>query len=157
MTDAMLLHAFAVVQAVPTAELDCTTSSPLLAAMKLAADGSATMTTWALSTIGGSIAAIVSTSYLRPTGQRIRLIYLLYLPAWACLGFSIFWGHVLERRHIAAHFVPPTQLQKIAELMSDDYRYQQDFLAIGLGIFGIWLTCFLFWWVMGNWRTGNGD
>ena len=131
----------------------------LLAAMKVAVDGSSTMVTWALSTIGGSIAAIVSTSYLRPKNVRIRRIYLLYLPAWVFLGLSIGCGHVIERRHIAAHFAPSTRLdrlQQIAQLINDDYLYQQDFLAAGLAILGIWLTFFLLWWVLGDWRTDKG-
>lgn len=144
MAGAALLQA---AQAVSAAVPDCTATSTLLAAMKLAADGSSTMATWALSTIAGSVAAIVSTSYLRPADRKFRRIYLLYLPAWVCLGISIYWGHQLDRRHIAAHFVPPARLETIAELMNGDYFWQQDFLAIGLAFLGVWLACYLVWWL----------
>ncbi len=154
---AALFSVVAAAQAAPAMAVDGVAAAHLLDAMKWAAEGSSTMVTWALSTIGGSIAAIVSTSYLRPANERIRLIYLLYLPGWMCLGVSIHCGNVLARRHIAAHFVPSPQLQRIADLMNHDYLYQQSLLAIGLGVFGVWLTCFLLWWVFGNWRTDYGD
>ena len=129
----------------------------LLSAMKLAADGSSTMVSWAISIIGGSIAAIVSTSYLRPENPRIRLIYLLYLPAWALLGASIYEGHRLSDHLLAANFGPVSRVPSIASLMNDDFSRQQSYLATGIDVFGLWLGCFVLWWVFGKWHTDKAS
>jgi hypothetical protein len=141
-----------------TPHLDADRVNHLITAMKLVGAGSASMVSTGLAIIAGSIATIVSTSYLRPTISNVRLIYLLYLPGWAFIGTSIYYGDTIARRGIAAHFVDSNQLETIAALLNTDYQCQRNLLALGLGAFGIWLVLFLFWWVFGKWTIAkNGD
>lgn len=126
-----------------------------LEAIKAAADGSATMVTWALTAIIATIAAIVSTSYWRPTKLVSRLSYWLYLPGWTFLGLSIHFGDSIARRNIAAHFSKPELLPNVAAALNHDYISQQRFLGIGLTIFGAWLVLYLIRWIHGDWTTTN--
>ena len=126
-----------------------------LEAFKAAADGSATMVTWALTAIIATIAAIVSTSYWRPAKLIPRLTYWLYLPGWILLALSIYFGDSVARRNIAAHFGKSDLLPEIAAQLNHDYICQQRFLGIGLLIFGTWLLMFLWWWIHGNWKPAN--
>jgi hypothetical protein len=127
----------------------------LLSALKVVVDSSTTMTAWALSLVAASIAAIVSTSYLRPSNERVRLIYLLYLSGWLFLGVSIYFGDRVSRRYVAAQFVNEGVLRTIAEKVNRDYGCQQTVLMIGLLTFGLWLTLFLLWWIFGEWKIAN--
>ena len=124
-------------------------------AIRAAVDGSATMVTWALSAIGGSIIAIVSTSYWRPADVRVRSIYLLFFPAWIVLARSMYLGDKIARRNIAARFVSPDMLQEIARGLNLDYMNQQTSLSIGLSFLGLWLACYLLWWIYGEWTTNK--
>src|SRR5271166_4554543 len=56
---------------------------------------------WALLTIGGSLIVVVSSSYYRPKTQKMRLAYLLFLPAWVLLAISIFNGAIVQRVYVA--------------------------------------------------------
>ena len=54
--------------------------------LKAILDNSATLVNWALAVVGGSVAAIIGSSYERPKTWRGRLMYLLFPPAWVFLG-----------------------------------------------------------------------
>lgn len=127
----------------------------LVSALKVVVDSSTTLVTWALSVVVASIAAIVSTSYLRPSNKRVRLIYLLYLPGWLFLGFSIYFGDRVSRGYVAAQFVGEGVLRTIAEKVNGDYGCQQTMLMIGLLTFAVWLVLFLLWWIFGVWTIAN--
>jgi hypothetical protein len=61
------------------------------AALKVVADGSSQLVTWALALAAASVAAIVGSGYLRPS-KAWRRIYLLFLPAWLFVGISVYFG-----------------------------------------------------------------
>ena len=73
----------------------------ILEALQAVAARSDAMVEWALLVVAGSIAAIVSTSYIRPQVLRPRLIYLLFIPAWLALAVSLYFGDQVARRHLA--------------------------------------------------------
>jgi hypothetical protein len=50
--------------------------------LKAILDNSATLVSWALAIVGGTVAALIGSSYERPKTWRGRLIYLLFVPAW---------------------------------------------------------------------------
>jgi hypothetical protein len=130
---------------------DTEQTAHLLTAIKAVSSGSNSMYSLGLTVIGATIAAIISTSYLRPAPKRIRLIYLLFLPGWVLIGASIFFGDKIARRNIAAHFARSTQqLVPITEGMNADYLWQRDLMAAGLGALGIWLALYLLWWIFGR-------
>ena len=117
--------------------------------------GSAVLVTWALAVVAGSVATIVSTSYLRPMNRAMRSIYLLFIPGWLFLGLSIYYGEKISRRYMAAKLVPEENLSKIAKLVNQDFGNQRLMLEIGLLIFALWLVVFLIWWVFGDWSVSS--
>ena len=109
--------------------------------------------TWALAVVGGSIATIVSTSYLRPKKRLIRYAYLLFLPGWIFLGLSIYYGDQISRRYMASMFVSKEKIGEIAKMINQDFGCQRFMLSVGLLIFALWLVLFLLWWVLGDWSV----
>lgn len=138
-----------------TAAIDLGAQNHLMAAIKAAASGSASMVTTALAIVAGSIATIVSTSNMQPRGP-MRWFYLLFIPGWLLIAASMYEGDVIARRAIAAHFVDPKKpnalanLHEIADRISPDYSCQRIYLALGLAVFAVWLISFLIWWVFGT-------
>lgn len=121
--------------------------------LKIVVDMSAQLTTWALAIGGGSVAAVVGTSYFRPQTKRGRLVYLLFLPGWWFLGSSVYEGDQLARRYIASQLVRADLLKTIAEHMNSDFAHQRQMLGISLAIFSAWLVAYLLWWVFGSWTV----
>jgi small-conductance mechanosensitive channel len=118
-------------------------------------NGSAGLVTWALALVAGSVATIVSTSYLRSMNRVIRCIYLLFIPGWLFLGLSIYYGERISRRFMASKLVPEENLHKIAKMVNQDFANQRLLLEIGLLIFALWLVIFLIWWVFGDWSVSS--
>jgi len=113
---------------------------------------SESLVTWSLAVVAGSVAAIVSTSYIRPTSSGIRLAYLLFLPGWGALAGSIVFGDRIARWIVTAH-QDPSRLREISRHISNDFASQQDLFLLGLAPFGLWLVIYLLWWVFGEWAT----
>lgn len=111
-------------------------------------ESSNVMTNWALTLVGASVVAIVSTSNLRPTTRLARLPYFLFLVGWLCLGVSAYHGYLLSGNYVAAQLVDPAGIKKILEEMNTRFIAQQTWFKRGLLPFGIWLVVFLFWWVL---------
>jgi hypothetical protein len=115
--------------------------------MSALAGGASTLTGWSLTIMGATVAGIVAGDFLRPTA-KLRYIYLLFLPGWAFLGISIWYGDKVARRLAAAAFTKkPEVLEKIGDAMNSDYVQQRLFFQLALAIFGLWLFCLLIWWV----------
>jgi hypothetical protein len=125
------------------------------AGLELVSNGSSVLVTWSLAVVAGSVATIVSTSYLRPMNRSMRYIYLLFIPGWLFLGLSIYYGEKISRRYMAAKFVPEENLLKILKLVNQDFGNQRLMLEIGLLVFALWLVTFLIWWVFGNWSLSS--
>src|SRR5688500_9954454 len=52
-------------------------------------ESSNTVNAWTLAVLAGSIAVLISSDYLRPSG-RVRYLYLLFLPGWVFLALSLY-------------------------------------------------------------------
>lgn len=111
------------------------------------------LTQWALLIIGGSLVVIVGTSYYRPPSMRSRLIYLLFVPAWILLAFSIYNGTLVQRRYLAYTFANPANsnyqqtVQGILEGINNSANWQFATLEWALVCLGSWLFFYLLWWI----------
>jgi len=109
---------------------------------------------WDLLIVGGSLVIIVSTSYYRPASLRMRAAYLLFLPAWCCLAYSIYQGIVVQRSYvaylIATRSTAKTQdtIMAIAKRMETATSGQIDGLQYALVCLGTWLLAYMAWWIV---------
>ncbi len=133
----------------PTVE---TNSEKLFNCIKSIEAGSNKISTWSLSTVGGSLLAILSDSYLHPTTTKLKMIYLLFIVGWIFIGISIFNGKEIVGRTIASELYKNDvqQLTTIFTKCNTSYSRQLRFFNLGLLIFGIWLLFYLFWWIFGE-------
>jgi MFS family permease len=118
----------------------------IYSALKIIVDGSAQLNSWALGLAAASVIAIVGTDYLHPS-KRWRLIYLLFAPAWAFSGLSVYFGNQVSRRYMAAVMGEKENVSKIASYINSDFALQQTMLEVALIFFGLWLALFLAWWI----------
>lgn len=122
------------------------------------AQGSISLAGWGLLIIGASIAAIVSTSYIRPLDRKARCMYLLFIPGWIFIARSIYYGDQISRRHMAALFAnSENSLSNIGLAINGDFDKQLWSLQAALIIFSVWLVFFLLWWIFGNWSTSTNQ
>lgn len=119
------------------------------ASLKQIVDSSAQLSAWGLGVLGGSVAAIVSTSYRRPDLLKFRLAYLLFLPGWATLAYSLFQGNALVGNYLAALLGDPSKdnLLRIGSEINNAYAEQRSYLLFSLCCFGCWLVTYLLQWV----------
>ena len=107
---------------------------------------------WDLLIIGGSLVMIVSTGYYRPSTRRMRLFYLLFLPSWVLLAFSIYRGIRIQGSYVAYLVAAQHQnaqlIQNIAQKMNDDANSQIADLELALLCLGLWLVIYIFWWAL---------
>lgn len=123
------------------------------ASLELVAASSEVMVTWALAIAAGSVAAIVSTSYVRPQSRKARSIYLLFLPGWILLGVSIYFGNSITRNILAAQFVNESRIPEIAAEVNSSFIMQQSALGWALTVFSAWLLLYLAWWIFAGMPT----
>lgn len=107
---------------------------------------------WDLLIIGGSLVMIVSTGYYRPNTRRMRLFYLLFLPSWVLLAFSIYRGIRIQGSYVAYLVAAQNQnaqlIDTIARKMNDDANSQIADLEVALLCLGLWLVIYIFWWAL---------
>ena len=120
-------------------------------------DLSERLATYALSIIGGSIAIIVGTSYLRPDDKWGRTIYWLFLLGWFCLGCSIYLSNRIARGHVAAQMGSYGCARAAIKVMNAELGQQLSWFAGGLAVFAVWLVLFLVWWILGASSPTHGD
>ena len=102
---------------------------------------------WAVLILGGSVALLLGSSYLRPRTRRGRCWYLLFLPAWGCFLFSLKMGMNAQQNLLAlTNFANANGVATKTEL-SDSISKQMSTFEAGLSILGIWLLGYLFWWI----------
>ena len=116
-------------------------------ALKQIYDSSAQLSGWALTILGGTVAAIVSTSYRRPDNLLFRIPYVLFLPGWAAIAKSLYLGNILSGKYIATLLVVSDTAKMIASQMNDTYSNQRDYLFYSIGFFGLWLIALLIIWI----------
>lgn len=113
--------------------------------------------TWALSIVAASIAAIVSTSYIKPEDHRSRYMYLLFIPGWVFLSLSIYKGSQISLRTAAAAFKQENReiLLEIGYKINTALSSQLAFFKWGLLFFGLWLCMYLIWWISAKWNINQ--
>jgi len=102
---------------------------------------------WALALLGGSVAAIAGTSHASPVTPAARSIYLLFIPGWIALAFSIHYGDLVTRGYLAAQLVADTERKAVLQVMNANYASQQSSLLWAVVLFSVWLVLYLIWWV----------
>lgn len=124
----------------------------LLSHIKSLSDVSSSMLTWALSILGGSLLVIVNSAYYRPP-LKVRLLYLVFVPAWVFGFLSIYQSNLISRR-LAAAFLQGKggekqldRLEKIAAKANSELGNQILFFQIMLILLAVWLTIYIIWWV----------
>ena len=120
-----------------------------ISVIKSITESSNVLNEWSLSIIGGALAAILSTSYIKPVKKWWKLIYLLYLPGWFFLLFALKENNYLNRRGLMAT-IQPKKLEKIVGLMNDHYLNQLDYFQYSLYCFCAWLVLYLIWWIFND-------
>lgn len=116
--------------------------------LKAILDNSATLVNWALAVMGGTVAAVIGSSYERPKTWPERLMYLLFIPAWILLGCSIFAGKQISGRFIAAQLASdPKNVRETIGHMNDDFFFQWSMLESALVVLFVWLIWFLIWFI----------
>jgi hypothetical protein len=126
-------------------------------AIKQIVESSDKIVTWSLTVLGGSVAILLGTSYIRPRSRLMRLSYLLFIPGWASLGLSFQSGNSIANRSIMFFLESNNSelVNKILYKINDDYREQLTYFYIGLFIFGVWLCTYLFWWIFSSFKVEN--
>jgi hypothetical protein len=115
-------------------------------------EGSNKISTWSLSTVGGSLLAILSNEYLHPPTAKLKMIYLLFILGWLFIGISFYNGKNITSRTIASE-LNKNNKELLTTIFTDCNTYysrQLRFFNFALLVFGIWLLLFLLWWVFGD-------
>jgi len=120
-----------------------------LKTIKAIAIGSSTISSWSLSVVGGSLLAVLSTSYIRPETVYLRLFYFLFVFGWIFIAISIYHGVNISGRSMAADFFSEDNkmLEDIFSKSNSDYKNQLAYFKKALFVFGIWLMLYLLWWI----------
>lgn len=120
-----------------------TESTPVLDHV-LASSGQ--LTAWALAVVAGTVATVVSTSYRRPMNLTWRLPFLLFIPGWSCIAYSLYVGNELVGAFLASKMVPADTLRNIASNINNLYDDQRNFLLYSFVFFGLWLAIYMITW-----------
>ncbi|RPZ76622.1 hypothetical protein IPC544_29440 [Pseudomonas aeruginosa] len=119
-----------------------------LAGLKEIAAASSQLTTWALAMLGGSVAVVIGSSHYSPVGRGWRSFYFLLTLTWIFLLVSVQAGNELSRSYLAALFTKGAVQDKAFNQINADFQAQLDYLFYGVIAFALWLTAYLFWWVL---------
>lgn len=118
----------------------------LVQALKEVLDSSTLLSGWAVGIGGATVAVIIGTSHNRPDRLLFRLPYLLFLPGWGCIGYSIYAGNRIVGAHLATRF-SPSLISAISDQINTLYGSQRTYLLWSLAFFGIWLICYTLTWI----------
>jgi multisubunit Na+/H+ antiporter MnhE subunit len=111
---------------------------------------SQSLSQWAVGILGGSVALLLSTSNWRPRKLWIRLLYFLFLPAWALLLLSLKMAVDVQQNVLAfSRLVKPDVHATLIELNNNLY-FQIHYLQNALAFLCSWLVAYLFWWIFGR-------
>ena len=116
-------------------------------------ESSKTMTTWALSIIGGwATVTLLSSDKMRPPRRKWRLIYLFFMLGCVCSVISIVFANLISRDFIALHMpVAIRDVELIKEIVRDamntNYGWQLYSLMGAVACLGVWLILFTIWWI----------
>lgn len=125
--------------------------------VKSYANESAALKTWALSIMGASIFAMVSTSYRKPAKLGWRAIYLIFLPAWIMSSISVYNGTLISRRLVAGQLAQYKQdlatLKNVLFKIDANYDVQLNCFNYGILFYTSWLILYIIWWIITNPET----
>ncbi len=115
-------------------------------------EGSNKISTWSLSTLGGSLLAIMNKDFSHPETTKLKMIYLFFILGWVFIGLSFYNGKNIISRTIASelHKNDLKLLTIIFEKCNLYYSKQLRFFNLGLLTFGFWLLLYIIWWIFGN-------
>ncbi|HLK04743.1 MAG TPA: hypothetical protein VKT53_09910 [Candidatus Acidoferrum sp.] len=113
-----------------------------------------TLTQWTLLIFGGSVALLVGSSHRRPGGW-IKYAYFLFLPGWLFLGLSLYWGRSVQGVYLALLLQINQNITQLKQALNSDSYKQMRALEFGLGVFGVWLLVYLFWWILTDPKEGE--
>jgi hypothetical protein len=133
------------------------TSGPDLKLFEAATGLANTLISWALVMIGGSILAIIGTSYYRPAALWVRCSYLAFVPAWFFLSLSIYTGTRVQGVYLAALYSKHPNIDTFKYAVNDDAMSQIRWMEFGLACFGVWLMLYLAWWIFHKERVSTDD
>lgn len=102
---------------------------------------------WEVLIIGGSIAVLLGSSYLRPRSPRGRSWYLLFVPAWGFLFYSLYMGMSAQQNVLALSNLKNVDVGPTKEELARHIARQISTFEIGLAILGVWLVIYLAWWI----------
>jgi hypothetical protein len=109
-----------------------------------------TLAQWSFALVGGSLLVLIGTSHRFPSSRAKRAPYLLFLAGWFCLAMSIYFATRAQRVYVAYLLLPVTTIEGATQKLNADIGNQIQWLLYGLGVFGLWLIYYLFWWVFSN-------
>lgn len=113
--------------------------------LEAAASFAQSLAQWEFVIFGASMLVLVGTSYYRPQ-RPWQAIYLLFLPAWGCLGYSIYRGMKAQEAYLAYMLLPVTTMEGATSALNKDILAQIFWMWWGLGCFSFWLFFYLIWW-----------
>jgi hypothetical protein len=108
---------------------------------------SQTLSQWCFVTIGATVLVLLQSSFHRPVKAYARRSYLCFVPAWACLVFSIYNGTKAQRVYLAYLLNTVTTLEGARLRMNSYMGWQIVWMEFGLAWFIPWLLVVLVWWL----------
>jgi hypothetical protein len=84
-------------------------------------------------------------------------MYFLFVPAWAFLALSIYYGDRVQRHAIAAKMVAKERVNSIHAEINADFQQQLDWLAYAGAVLVFWLVWYIVWWIFCRQLKGEGE
>ncbi|MBZ0097715.1 MAG: hypothetical protein K8F30_01445 [Taibaiella sp.] len=119
--------------------------------LKAISESSKTYEGWTLLVIGGTILTILSSDYIKPTHNRARIIYLLFIPGWISFSISLFKADYISRAAIGATM--STDLSGLFKDIDKAYGDQLSYFKGGLLFIVLWLILFVIIWIFEKDKT----
>src|SRR5437667_9330624 len=83
---------------------------------------SQSLSQWAVVIIGGTAALLLGNSHVRPSNILVRLVYLLFVPAWIFLLLSTWMGVKVQRNFLALKLLEKADVSATKIAMNDHLR-----------------------------------
>lgn len=123
-------------------------SKPVMPGLESAGAFAQSLAQWEFIIIGASVLVILGTSYYRPQRKLFRLSYLLFIPAWGCLAYSIYRGVRAQETYLAYTLLANSSSEGVIKALNHDLNSQIRWMWVGLVCLAIWLTVYLIWWAL---------
>jgi hypothetical protein len=116
--------------------------------VKALVDMSSSLNQWALVTIGGALAVLLSTSYKKPRNWW-RAIFLLFVPPLGLLGRVLERGSVVQGGYTAMLLRNPTRdaARDALNQANDRLQEQIDAFQTAMIFLAVWILLYMIWWI----------